>query len=266
MDYESRKIKWYWFLLFLIFCGVAVYLLFQANPYLYSHVELRTALNSGESLHRLTIPANPVKADKTGENAFYTRYGFDHAAIDPVSGPRSKNYEEYEHFKIDSGIPKWDVKNVVQDSTGFYLSGKNPWIVAVDLQGKVRWKFRFKDEALERDLYPPLIDEASVYAVHPSGEVVCLNKTTGEIRWVMDLREDLGATPLLWKENLLLPVRLGNGMQLILMNRLDGKVLAERKKLDLKPGFEFSYSRDLNMLIATVDAKVVGIQIGRAHV
>jgi hypothetical protein len=229
MDYESRKIKWYWFTLFLIFCGVSIYLLFRANPYLYSHIELRTAMTSGESLQRQSIPAQPVMTDKTGDITYYSRYGFDHAAIDPMSGPRSKNYEEYLKFPVTSGIEKWDVQHIAQDESGFYLTGKNPWAVAVGLEGQVRWKFRFKDATLERGLYPVLLDDASAYIVHPSGEVVTLNKTTGEIRWIMEIREDLGATPFLWKENLMLPIRVGNGLQLIAMKRLDGKVSSERK-------------------------------------
>lgn len=270
MDYESRKVKWYWFTLFLIFCGVAIYLLFKANPYLYSHLELRSAIDSGESLHRQSIPANPVTADRAGNPTFYTRYGLDHAAVDPNASPRSKNYEEWKHYPVNSGIEKWDVQNVAQDQSGFYLTGKNPWAVHVDLEGQVRWKFKFKDETLERGLFPVLLDDSSAYIIHPEGEVVVLNKATGEIRWTLDLREDLQAAPFLWKENLILPVRAvavagssssaPTGLQLISLNRLNGKVGGERKPLALKPGFQLSYTPEAAMFVATVDNKIVGIQ------
>lgn len=260
MDYESRTVKWYWLLLFVVYCTASIYILFSGNPYLYSHIELRTAMDSGEFVQRQTIPAHPIPADKTGNSTFFSRYTFERNAVDSFTGPRSKNYEEYEHFNIASGIEDWDVQNIAQDQSGFYLTGKGPWTVAVDLHGAVRWKFRFKPQDEARGLQPPVVDEGSVYIVDDSGEVVSLNKISGEIRWVLELHENVVASPFIWEANLIVPTQGPAGVKLVVLERASGKVVSEKAKFDVKPGFRLSYSPDLDILVATIDNKVIAVQ------
>ncbi|MGZ3723209.1 MAG: outer membrane protein assembly factor BamB family protein [Bdellovibrionales bacterium] len=259
MDYESRKVKWYWFLLFTIYCGVVVYMLFQNNPFLYSRQELRTALDVGEAVHKQTVPLHPEPA-KASAATFAFRYNPQHSAIDPGTGPRSKNYEEYEHNAVDLSDTGLDAPYVTQDSSGIFLSGKSPWVVALGIDGKVRWKYRFKDVPLGRSIQPVLLDESSAYIIHPMGEVVCLDKVSGEIRWVLSTKEELAATPLLWKKTLILPaVSTASGVQLVFIDRATGKLDEETQHLDVKPGFQLSEAPELKALIATVDNKVIAI-------
>ena len=101
MEYESRKIKWYYLLLFVLFCVGVVYLLFSGNPYLYSHLELRSALVAGEVKYRRTIPSKPDAPAKLGPPSAWARYNLQRTAVDPVSAPRSRSYVEFEKHAVE---------------------------------------------------------------------------------------------------------------------------------------------------------------------
>jgi len=234
MDYESRKVKWYWFLLFTLYCGVVVYLLFQNNPFLYARQELRASLDVGETARRQTVPLHP-EATKSSAATFLRRYNFQRSAVDPIGGPRSKNYQEYEHAAVDLGDIDLENAHISQDSSGFFLSGKSPWVVAINIDGKVRWKYRFKGLAPTLSVMPVLLDETSAYIVHPLGEVVCLDKMTGEIRWILSTKEELAAAPLIWKKDLILPAKspTGSGVQMIAIERTTGKLEDEAAHIEI---------------------------------
>ncbi len=261
MDYESRKVKWYWFLLFIIYCGGVAYALFQGNPLLYARSELRHELNLSQTGRRQTIPLHPV-APKANGATFQARYGSAHTAIDPFSAPRSKNYLEYEHIEVDSQFSGGGLQNATQDASGIYLSGKSAWAEALGLDGKVRWKFRFKNLAPEQSLLPVLLSESSAYLIHPSGEVVCFDKQSGEMRWQLTLKEDVAAQPIIWNEYILLPTKSSSGVHLNLIRADNGQVGAEDIHLEIKPGFLLSWGPSYKTLIATIDNKVIAIDPG----
>lgn len=259
MDYESRKIKWYWLLVFIVYCGGVVYLLFQGNPFLYAKAELRSSLDVGEGVQRQTFPQHPGVVAPSSPTA-QARYSLARTAIDPVGSPRSKNYVEYQRFPLELGIGDLDVQSVSPDPSGFYLTGKSPWAIAIGLDGKVRWKYRFKGLPAERSLLPTLLNETSVFLIHPQGEVVCLDKSSGEIRWIANLREDVAALPLLRKKNLLVPTKIqSGGVRMNTLNVSNGQVDEESPHLEIKPGFQLSESSELGALIATVDNKVLAL-------
>ncbi len=258
MEYESRKVKWYLLVLFVIYSAAAVYVLFQGNPYLYSHLELRAALTAGADAQLQTIPSVPAAA-KPGAITYFSRYNFDRTAIDPLGSPRSRNYEEFETHPVESGLENWEPQNIAFDDLGFYTSGKSQWVVALSLDGKARWKYKFLVPAGEKGLYPPMIDEASVYVVHPQGEVAAFDKVTGEIRWLLPLNFEAVAAPFLWQTKLIIPVKAEKGIQLIVINRADGIKEEKNPRLEIKPGFTLARASTLNDLIATVDNKVIAI-------
>lgn len=258
MDYESRHVKWYWLLLFLIYSGGVVYILFQGNPYLYSHLELRSALLSGADAQLQTIPTVPTVA-KVGQNKFYSRYNFERTAVDTLGSPRSKNYTEYEKFPVETGIEGWEPLNIAHDEAGFYVTAKSEWAVAIGLDGKARWKYKFLQPTGERSLQMPMIDEANVYLVHPQGEVVALDKMTGEIRWLLPLNFELVAAPFIWNAQIVLPIKAQKGLQFVLVNRANGEKAEKMPTLDIKPGFQISRATAQGNLIATVDNKVISI-------
>jgi outer membrane protein assembly factor BamB len=260
MDYESRKVKWYWLLLFILYCLWVVNQLFKGNPLLYSKSDLRSSLNGIENSQPQPLPLHPA-IGKLSNSTFFARYNWARSAIDPLGSPRSKNYSEYEHLSVDLGLgEKVSVQTVASDSSGFFLTSKNQWALAVSLDGNVRWKYHFKEWPAERGgLFQILLDETSAFLVTPLGEVVCLDKISGEVRWLLDTKLEIVAAPLLWKKNLLVPSQTGNGLQLTEVDRLTGQLASESHALELKPGFQLSYSAELNAMIATVDNKVIAL-------
>lgn len=258
MEYESRKVKWYILLLFVIYCAAAAYVMFQGNPYLYSHLELRAAMTAGADAQLQTIPSTP-KSGKTGSPAFYSRYNFERTAVDPGSTPRSKNFEEYEKFPVETGLENWEPQNIAFDDLGFYTSGKSQWAVAISLDGKARWKYKFLTPAGEKGLFPPMLDEANVYFVHPQGEIAAFDKATGELRWLLPMSFEAVAQPFLWQNKLVVPIKAEKGIQLVIVNRADGVKDEKLPRLEIKPGFLISRAPALGNLIATVDNKVISI-------
>lgn len=257
MEYESRKVKWYWLVLFIAYSGAAAYVLFQGNPYLYSHIELRSALMEGAEAQLQTIPSEPSAPSKTGAATFFSRYSFERTAVDPISATRSKNYVEYQTHKVETGLENWTPEHIAYDSTGFYITGKSPWAIAVSLEdGKARWKYKFARPVGEKGLYAPLLDDANVYLVHPTGEVAALDKITGEIRWLLPVNFEVVAQPFLWQSQLVMPVKAEKGLQLLIIQRAKGQREEVLPRLEIKPGFSLSRVSSLNKLVATVDNKV----------
>lgn len=258
MEYESRKIKWYFLLLFIVFCGGVVYLLFSGNPYLYSHLELRSALVAGEVKYRRTIPSNPKAPAKLGAPSAVARYSLQRTTVDPVGAPRSRAYVEFEKHAVDLG-EGFDAQHVSGDGFGFILTGRTSRAAAIDLDGHVRWTYTFAEPVGERGLWPAQVDDQGVYLVHPAGEVVALEKSSGEIRWVLPLHQEVAAAPFIWGKNLMVPIKSANGLQMTVIARGDGHVEGVPAKLDLKPGFVISEAPTLEALIATADNKVTAV-------
>lgn len=259
MEYESRQIKWYWFLLFLMYCGAVSYLLFSGNPYLYSHQELKAALSSGNVLQKTAIPEHVESNGKVSAVTYFTRYNFEHTGVDPLGTPRLRDYSEFEKHEVQTGIPDFDVKNIVSDSSGFYISGKGPWVVAVGVDGQTRWKFRFRSLSQDRSLWPVLLDETSAYLVHPGGEIVCLNKNDGSIRWVLETDQEIVGMPFLWKDHVIVPTKKLNAIQMILVKRGNGARENATPQIDIKPTYILSDFPAQRSLIAVFDNKVVAI-------
>jgi hypothetical protein len=259
MDYESRQVKWYWLILFLGYSAMACYILFSGNPYLYSHHELRSALLTDGAAELQTIPSEPAAGGKPGAATYFQRYNFAHTGVDPAPGTRGKGYEEFEKNEVITGIDGWKPQHFAYDASGFYIAGTGGWLVAVGLDGKARWRYHFLKDPGERGLLPPLVDESYVYVVHPSGEVVAFDKMSGEIHWLLPLSAELVANPFLWGNLLLLPTKGPAGIQLVQITRANGKRLEANPRLDIKPGFQISHAASSDVLIATVESKVVAI-------
>jgi len=262
MEYESRKVKWYLLVLFVIYSGAAAYVLFQGNPYLYSHLELRAALTAGADAQLQTIPAKPVSSRKVGSPTFYSRYNFERTAVDTINSPRSKSFDEFETHTVETGLENWEPQNIAYDDQGFYITGKSQWVVALALDGKARWKFKFLKPTGDKGLHLPLVDEANVYIVHPQGEVAAFDKVSGEIRWILPMNFEVVAAPFLWQAELIVPVKAEKGIQLVVINRADGVKAEKMPRLEIKPGFVLARSPNQGHLIATVDNKVVSIDPG----
>ncbi len=259
MDYESRQLRWYWVALFIIYSAGVVYLLFAGNPYLYSHHELRESLLAGESGQIVTIPSSPKADTPPGQASFHWRYNDERSAIDELGSTRSKNYLEFERHPVEHGIEGLDIQHLTSDASGFFITGKMPWAVAIGMDGKPLWKYRSLDLASEHSLLPILLDQTSAYIVHPKGSVVSLNKTSGDLNWMMELGQDVIAQPFIWQNHLIVPTKGLQGVSLRRILRASGKPEAETPTLDIKPAFLTAYGSILKSMILSVDNKVISL-------
>jgi outer membrane protein assembly factor BamB len=270
MEFGKRKLKWYWLLLFIIYCGFVILELFNANPYLYSHNELRGALTTDKQKELKPFPTPPKDLRKVTEITWWPRWGPQHLATDTHSPPRHKILIEYKSHPIDFRLEDWDIKNVTSDASGFYVTGQNQWVVAIGLDGAVRWSFSFQRERHDdKPIHPALLDENTVYSIHPSGEVIALSKDSGALIWNLPLEREVVAQPFLWKEFIILPVNSAPdpegaantrpGVQWIFVSRANGSIIKTSEKIDVKPGFHVTYSNDLNQFFLNMDNKITAL-------
>ncbi len=74
-------------------------------------------------------------------------------------------------------------------TTDFHNEG---WVYCLDLQGKLRWKSDFGADGQANASYArstPTVDGDRLYVMSGQGAVVCLNATTGALRWSVDTVE-----------------------------------------------------------------------------
>lgn len=259
MEYESRRVKWYWLILFVIYSSGACYVLYSGNPLLYSHHELRGALLQSADETVSTIPTEPETLPKVGSQTFFLRFNSARTGLDPSPGVRGKGYEEYEKHEVSTGINGWTPQHILSDQSGFYITSNTPWIVAIATDGTIKWRYRFLQEPTEKGFSPPLLDEFSFFVIHPKGELVALDKQSGHIRWILPLHVNLVADPFIWRGFLILPTKGTKGIELVLINRTDGKKSDESPKLDLKAEFKISQAPGVEQIIVTADNKVLAI-------
>ncbi len=263
MDYDSRHVKWYWLLLFIVYCGAVVYLLFSGNPYLYSDQELRASMSRSDSLDLLTIPAQGMSGGKITAQTHFYRFDFQRSGVDPLGAPRYKDYVEYQTFPVQHGLEGFEIENIAQDSSGFYLTGASPWLVSVSLEGELRWKFKLADMKPGTKLWPALLDEDSVYAIHPSGEILGIRKSDGSLRWLTNVDKEAIAEPFIWQDHVVIPVKGKRTSEWMLIRRTDGKLNEKVPKIDVKPGFMVSKGPGKKTLILTAENKVYALDTER---
>ncbi len=119
MDYESRRVKWYWLFLFIAWSVGACYVLFAGNPYLYSQQDLRSALMAYSDTQLETIPSAPKAGSVApGSPTFFERYNFARTGVDPVAEAHSKGFEEFERHEIKTGVEGFKPRHFASDATG----------------------------------------------------------------------------------------------------------------------------------------------------
>jgi len=260
MEYQSRTVKWYWVILFLLFCTFSVYTLFTGNPYLYSHVELRSALDAGDESRRIPVPTPPK--NRQGEPSaitFFPRYNVENTAVDPIPTARSKNHVVHSNHTVNLEGAENDNVQVAQDDSGFYVAAESGWVWALGLEGQIRWRYRFLQVDEKQGLMRPLLDGQSIYMVSYMGEIVCLNKSTGALRWSLSLGEPVVSKPFLFDKALVVPTKGQTGVDLQMVHRLFGELDPKPPRFDFKADFEVSQIPSLKLAIISYANKVSAV-------
>lgn len=83
----------------------------------------------------------------------------------------------------------------VVDESGVYVGGDSGWFLAYDLNGNLKWRFRVATPA--RGIHGTAsTDQNYIYFGTYSGRIYKLDKNSGELIWVRQIGEALGASPL----------------------------------------------------------------------
>lgn len=107
--------------------------------------------------------------------------------------------------ELNLGLHSASKASPVVDDSGGYVGGDSSWFYALDLHGKLKWKFRVKNS--EWGIHATAaMDDSQVYLGAYNGRLYALAKKTGEVNWVRLLGDALGASPLVDGEYLYVAV------------------------------------------------------------
>lgn len=267
---RRRQLEWYWLVLFGIYCTFVVFELFNANPYLYSHQELRAALETGANRVSKPFPTPPATPRTVGDITGFPRWSMQSNAVDPKPTAWTRNMIEASSRPVELG-ENFNLESVSADESGFYVTGKTNWVAGVSLEGEIRWRFLFhRERENDASIYPALMDTQTVYVVHPQGEIVALEKEKGLPLWDLPLNREIVARPFLFKEFVVLPVRAEleadeapssrPGVQWLYISRATGELMKTSPRIDVKDGFLLSYNAEMEQFFLTVDNKVIALE------
>lgn len=271
MEFERRSLKWYWVFLFMVYCGAVVYGLLSQNPYLYSHLRLRSELQKEPVSTVAPVPsedAQPELPAKLTEQTFERRMNRERNGVGPIDRTFNEDFVEYEvhpletqNLDLDLNKTKWAL-----DSSGVYLTGTKSNAIAFALDGHRKWDFHFYDKD-ESPLQKIVIDNELAYLIHPDGKVAAVFKDSGQLKWTVNLDQPLGQTA--WVTGHFLYVTVSTdpdedgsakaSTQWALINRSNGTVKKYSAPIDAPSDFELSFAPDLKALILTFNNKVMAV-------
>ena len=250
MDYERRRLRWYWVTLFVIYCGAVVYFVLTRNPLLYSHLELKQALLAAPDSKVEPVPSpakQPQLPEKLGDQAYFSRINSEQNGDASSDATYGKNFVETDvvPLSIDEDFHpnKWTFNDL-----GVVVGGTDA-AAAFNWTGQKLWEFRFAPSG--KPLSDVLSDSVLSYLISPSGEAIALNKSSGVMQWDLKLKEDVVGPTLLSLDRLLIPLKAHSGeaksmrpaFRWAVIKRTTGELLEYSKVLDVRPGFELRARR-----------------------
>lgn len=245
MEFETRALKWYWTILFVGYVAAVGYLLFKANPYLYSQSTLKSRASSFEegTVTPQPSPKNqfPLEETPTGLSTWpYLTSG--HANIANPEVTRGKSFREIQVANLNPQPPK-DAGVVGFDATQVLMLDSENGLASYSIDGSLMWRYKISKDHLTAESPKPyvLMDSALVYLILSKGRIQTIQKTTGRPQWLMELDTDVLSEPW-FKENSLIVTTLKDVSaaknkktpitELIFLDRSQGTL---QKKID---GFE----------------------------
>jgi hypothetical protein len=266
MDFEHRRVRWYWVTLFLIYCGVSVYGLLSKNPYLYSHNELKKEIQAEPDQKAEPVPsvANQLPLPASlGEQTYWYRLNVERNAMAPADPPWSEIFNEKEVFPLvsteDFRPACWAI-----DGDGVFIGGANA-AAGFALDGRKMWEYHFP-EASKKPLTDALVDRVMAYLIHPTGEIVAVNKKNGELQWSIRLREEVVGPTFLSKDKIFIPVKSRiesktprAAFRWVILKKTTGEISSFSKPVEAKPDFSITFSPELNNWFLVSENKITAI-------
>lgn len=206
MEYEHRRKRFFFLVIYLLYTVGVVYLLMTNNKFLYSHKELRSYLKNDRGLNVVPIPKADQLAplEASGTSQFWPRFTPESTGVQYPNSPFAKNYFANWHQDLQADDLSLNNNSMVADSSGVYVASQNAWVFAFGPEGEQLWKFRFLPT--KAVTFSPVIDQSLIYMSWSNGEVATLNKKTGLPYWKLKLGQKILGTPVLLEGVLFVPV------------------------------------------------------------
>jgi len=278
MDYERQRIRWYWITLFVIYSMVMIYAVLTGNPYLYTHQEFKHELQSAPEQNPEPVPSIASQLPlppNLGEQTYRSRLNAERNANAPAETTYSKNFVEKQVFPIladeKDGGEKFKPTLWSIDRDGFFLANTGA-AVGYNLNGDKIWEFRFADQS--KPLSDVVTDQGLVYLIQSSGEIVALNKSTGQLQWSNKLNEEVIGPSFISKGRLFIPLKsrptetkIPRPMfRFAVMKRETGELSMFSKPIEGKPHFQISMAPELESWILAFDNKIVAVDPDKLEV
>lgn len=205
MNYDRHRRRWPGLILYLIYVSGVVYLLMANNRFLYSHLELRSALAGEQSEAAKPVGPSANSTQELGEATHWNRANPERTGHDLSPSGRDREYvPEWQKILLEDGH-EGEIDSWAADSSGIYVAGNGPWIWAFNSDGDLKWRFRLS--ASTKSALAPSLDQANVYFASPSGEVLALNKNTGALVWRIRPAEEILSGPVIIRDEIWAVVR-----------------------------------------------------------
>lgn len=242
MEYETRSLRWYWLILLLIYCGISIYFLLKANPFLYSQGTLKAQqqVKTSESLEPWPPIDGQFALEKkaSGEGDPWPFLSFGNLNMTSPDQTRNKSYTEYKSFPLKAAF-KGEVKILHQAFDHILLKDEDNWIFNFDFKGNLRWSYGLNKEA---ELAQVLKDSVLLYLIRKNGSVTALQLSTGMPQWNLETEQSSSGQAWLENEFLILPVEKSNSKKitssLLKIDRNQGRLVASMDGFEFKQAFK----------------------------
>ena len=133
---------------------------------------------------------------------------------------------EWEKKPLNLGIHTASKATPAVDDSGVYVGADSSWFYAYDLQGQLKWKF-FSDDAKYGFHSTAALDKRRVYIGDYKGQLYALDKESGRPDWSIRLGETIGASPILYKDTILVTIETNNPRNgyLVRLDQKNGELL-----------------------------------------
>lgn len=250
MEYETRSIKWYWVLLFIIYSLASVYLLLKANPFLYAQgslIDQQAQYKASKSLNAWP-PKDaqfPMTEKASGKGISWPFLSFGNLNMTSPEVTRNKSYTEFKSFPLKAKF-QGNPHIILQAKNELIVLDEDNWVYNFNNIGELRWSYGLSKEA---ELLQTLKDSSLLYLIRKNGSVTALELEGGRPQWILEPAQNIVGEAWLENESLILPVEKVEGkeskknrkkvsFQFLQIDRNDGSLKTTSDGFDFKEAFK----------------------------
>lgn len=135
----------------------------------------------------------------------------------------------WETSPLNIGVHTASKSSPAVDESGIYVGSDMGWFFAYNHDGTLKWKF-YVGEGYGGIHGTAALDNDSVYVGTYDGVLYSLSKDLGKIRWFNKLGISIGASPVLFANDIIVSVELNQDGYLARLNSRDGSLIWQSEK------------------------------------